>query len=246
MKLVGAPDGADARLRARRRQPAPARRRGAGADPPAGRRGGDGIAQRATSSRAAPGRWRCSAHDGALPAPGPRPMSARPAAHPSADGRRAAAGRGRARRGAGARDRAAQLPLLRPRCADRQRRGVRRAVPRAASISRRAIRRWRDPIRRRSASAPRRRAAFDTVTHRVPMLSLNNAFSDEEVEAFDRRVREGLGEAEVVWAVEPKFDGLAVALVYEHGRPRRRRDPRRRQQRRERDRQPAHRRAPSR
>jgi DNA ligase (NAD+) len=60
-------------------------------------------------------------------------------------------------------------------------------------------------------------AAFDTVTHRVPMLSLNNAFADDEVEAFDRRVREALGAAEVAYAVEPKFDGLAVALVYEHG-----------------------------
>jgi len=60
-------------------------------------------------------------------------------------------------------------------------------------------------------------AAFDTVTHRVPMLSLNNAFADDEVEAFDRRVREALGVTEVAYAVEPKFDGLAVALVYEHG-----------------------------
>ena len=35
--------------------------------------------------------------------------------------------------------------------------------------------------------------AFDTVIHRVPMLSLNNAFADDEVDAFDRRVREALG-----------------------------------------------------
>ena len=61
-------------------------------------------------------------------------------------------------------------------------------------------------------------AAFDTVIHRVPMLSLNNAFADDEVDAFDRRAREALGVAEVLYAVEPKFDGLAVALVYEHGR----------------------------
>jgi len=62
-------------------------------------------------------------------------------------------------------------------------------------------------------------AAFDTVTHRVPMLSLNNAFADAEVEAFDRRVRDGLGsDAEVEYAVEPKFDGLAISLTYERGR----------------------------
>ncbi|MBT9611806.1 MAG: NAD-dependent DNA ligase LigA [Burkholderiales bacterium] len=58
---------------------------------------------------------------------------------------------------------------------------------------------------------------FAQVTHRVPMLSLNNAFEDEEVEAFDRRVREGLGRDSIDYAVEPKFDGLALSLVYEQG-----------------------------
>lgn len=58
---------------------------------------------------------------------------------------------------------------------------------------------------------------FDPVTHRVPMLSLNNAFADEEAEAFDRRARAALGVEEVDYAVEPKFDGLAVSLVYERG-----------------------------
>ena len=60
-------------------------------------------------------------------------------------------------------------------------------------------------------------AEFEAVTHRVPMLSLNNSFSDDEVEAFDRRVREALGVEEVVYSVEPKFDGLAINLTYEHG-----------------------------
>jgi DNA ligase (NAD+) len=60
-------------------------------------------------------------------------------------------------------------------------------------------------------------AEFEAVTHRVPMLSLNNAFSDAEVEAFDRRVREALGVASVAYAVEPKFDGLAINLTYEDG-----------------------------
>jgi len=59
--------------------------------------------------------------------------------------------------------------------------------------------------------------AFAEVTHRVPMLSLNNAFDEDEVSAFDRRVREGLGIDEVEYAAEPKFDGLAVSLVYEGG-----------------------------
>ncbi len=59
---------------------------------------------------------------------------------------------------------------------------------------------------------------FASVVHRQPMLSLNNAFEAEEAAAFDRRVREGLGVEVVEYAVEPKFDGLAISLVYEHGR----------------------------
>jgi DNA ligase (NAD+) len=58
---------------------------------------------------------------------------------------------------------------------------------------------------------------FAQVTHRVPMLSLNNAFEDEAVVSFDRRVREGLGRENIDYAVEPKFDGLAISLVYEDG-----------------------------
>ena len=58
---------------------------------------------------------------------------------------------------------------------------------------------------------------FSQYAHRVPMLSLNNAFVDEEVQAFDRRVREGLERETIEYAVEPKFDGLAISLVYENG-----------------------------
>ena len=58
---------------------------------------------------------------------------------------------------------------------------------------------------------------FSQYTHRVLMLSLNNAFADEEVQAFDRRVREGLERESIEYAVEPKFDGLAISLVYENG-----------------------------
>ena len=58
---------------------------------------------------------------------------------------------------------------------------------------------------------------FEPVVHRVPMLSLNNAFTADEVEAFDRRVREALRVESVEYAVEPKFDGLAISLVYQDG-----------------------------
>ena len=59
---------------------------------------------------------------------------------------------------------------------------------------------------------------FRQVIHRTPMLSLSNAFSEEEVTAFDRRVREGLEMDGVEYLAEPKFDGLAVSLTYEQGR----------------------------
>ncbi len=59
--------------------------------------------------------------------------------------------------------------------------------------------------------------AFAEVVHRVPMLSLNNALDEEEVGAFDRRVREALAVEGVEYAAEPKFDGLAVSLTYERG-----------------------------
>ena len=59
--------------------------------------------------------------------------------------------------------------------------------------------------------------AFGQITHAMPMLSLDNAFSDEELAEFDRRVRERLGVTEVAYTAEPKLDGLAVSLRYEHG-----------------------------
>ncbi len=60
---------------------------------------------------------------------------------------------------------------------------------------------------------------FRQVTHAVPMLSLNNGFADEDIEHFDRRVREGLGEPQPQpeYACELKFDGLAISLRYEAG-----------------------------
>jgi len=58
---------------------------------------------------------------------------------------------------------------------------------------------------------------FASVAHAVPMLSLNNALTEEEARAFDRRVREGLGLDVVEYAAEPKFDGLAISLIFEDG-----------------------------
>ena len=75
----------------------------------------------------------------------------------------------------------------------------------------------------RSVDSPTQRVGgaplpeFRQVAHAVPMLSLNNAFTDEEASAFDRRCREGLGVDSVDYACEPKFDGLAITLRYENG-----------------------------
>ncbi|MDF3863174.1 NAD-dependent DNA ligase LigA [Pseudomonas denitrificans (nom. rej.)] len=71
-------------------------------------------------------------------------------------------------------------------------------------------------------------SAFGEVRHEVPMLSLGNAFQEQDLNDFDRRVREGLadqlpssdlfgGGAKVEYSCEPKLDGLAVSLLYENG-----------------------------
>ena len=61
-------------------------------------------------------------------------------------------------------------------------------------------------------------AVFQPVRHALPMLSLDNAFSAEEVMEFDRRAHERLADtATIQYAAEPKLDGLAVSLRYEDG-----------------------------
>lgn len=61
-------------------------------------------------------------------------------------------------------------------------------------------------------------AGFRTVTHDIPMLSLDNAFNEEDMRDFDRRVRERLkSDVPVTYACEPKLDGIAVSLVYRDG-----------------------------
>ncbi|WP_371381194.1 NAD-dependent DNA ligase LigA [Sporomusa aerivorans] len=59
---------------------------------------------------------------------------------------------------------------------------------------------------------------FDRVVHLTPLLSLGNAFSREELRAFDARVKSGLDKNQVEYVVELKIDGLAMNLVYENGR----------------------------
>src|SRR4030095_14471222 len=68
-------------------------------------------------------------------------------------------------------------------------------------------------------------ATFDEVRHRRPMLSLGNAFSHDELRAFDTRVRRGLGlpaapesAPDLRYVAELKIDGLAITLRYERGR----------------------------
>ena len=61
-------------------------------------------------------------------------------------------------------------------------------------------------------------SSFGSWTHRMPMLSLANAMNEDELAAFDTRVKKGLGtEKDLEYMAEPKLDGLAVELVYENG-----------------------------
>jgi DNA ligase (NAD+) len=61
-------------------------------------------------------------------------------------------------------------------------------------------------------------AAFGAVRHRIPMLSLDNAFSEDEVRDFDRRIRDRLPQHESIrYSAEPKLDGLAISARYESG-----------------------------
>ena len=60
--------------------------------------------------------------------------------------------------------------------------------------------------------------AFMSVEHRLPMLSLDNAFSDADLFAFEKRIKDKLKtDQEIEFVCEPKYDGIAVSLVYENG-----------------------------
>ena len=76
----------------------------------------------------------------------------------------------------------------------------------------------------RSPNSPTQRVGaspleeFEIVRHTIPMLSLANAFDESEARDFDKRVKKFLGTSEEIeYVAEPKFDGLAVELVYEQG-----------------------------
>ncbi len=58
---------------------------------------------------------------------------------------------------------------------------------------------------------------FKQVRHEIPMLSLGNVFDEDELRAWDKRVRELTGLEEVEYSAEPKLDGLAISLMYENG-----------------------------
>ena len=73
-----------------------------------------------------------------------------------------------------------------------------------------------DSPTQRVGTAPSSR--FAPVTHAAPMLSLGNAFSTEELRAFDQRVRKALGRDDVGYVCELKIDGLAIDLAYVDGR----------------------------
>lgn len=73
-----------------------------------------------------------------------------------------------------------------------------------------------DSPTRRVGEAPLK--AFSQITHRAPMLSLDNTYSEEEVGAFYRRIEKLLPNEKIPVVVEPKVDGVAVSLLYEEGR----------------------------
>ncbi len=75
-----------------------------------------------------------------------------------------------------------------------------------------------------SADSPTQRVGaeplegFSQIVHEVPMLSLDNAFSSEDMQDFDRRIKDRLGnDDDITYACEPKLDGIAVSLLYREG-----------------------------
>ena len=74
------------------------------------------------------------------------------------------------------------------------------------------------PVLRQVGAAPAE--GFGSIAHRIPMLSLDNAFSPEDVAEFDAKIRRFLGLAEdapLDYVAEPKIDGLSINLLYENG-----------------------------
>ncbi len=59
--------------------------------------------------------------------------------------------------------------------------------------------------------------SFNTVRHQIPMLSLGNTYSPQELSDFDKRIAKGLGESTYSYVCELKFDGVAISIIYENG-----------------------------
>src|SRR6478752_584283 len=76
----------------------------------------------------------------------------------------------------------------------------------------------------RSPHSPTQRVGGDVQTelkpvrHAVPMMSIDNTYSEAEIRAFDERVRKGLDGSKPVYVLEPKIDGASVSLRYEQGK----------------------------
>ena len=100
------------------------------------------------------------------------------------------------------------------------RRGVRSRCCTSSSGSRREHPDLVTPDSPTQRVAGRPTEGFPTVEHLAPMLSLDNAYNEDELRAFDERVRKGagLGDAPVAYVAELKIDGLSIALTYEDGR----------------------------
>src|SRR5438270_10931136 len=60
--------------------------------------------------------------------------------------------------------------------------------------------------------------AFAQIQHRVPMLSLDNTYSEDEVANFYKRIKRLLPDEKIAVVIEPKVDGVAVSVMYENGR----------------------------
>jgi len=58
---------------------------------------------------------------------------------------------------------------------------------------------------------------FKTIKHTIPMLSLDNTFNEEDLINFEKRIKRILGDIEIDYVVEPKFDGLSISLFYRDG-----------------------------
>lgn len=75
-----------------------------------------------------------------------------------------------------------------------------------------------DSPTQRIGAAPRNQSGFNPMQHSAPMHSIDNAFTNQEIEAWERRVRQALGKTtSLIYTAEPKYDGASVNLRYQDG-----------------------------